>query len=227
MQAIAAENNLSETSFLVPEGEGFALRWFTPTQEVELCGHATLAAAHVLFRGDCAQQEELCFQTRSGALWVRRSGEGYSMDFPALPVEPCEIPDALREGLGAEPLFCAQGMDYLVLLESELQLAGLRPDFRRMLDLELRGLIVTAPGEELDFVSRFFAPKYGIDEDPVTGSAHCALTPFWAKRLGKTELEALQISKRRGRLRCRLQGERVFLSGSAVSVIEGAFYIPD
>ena len=221
MQAIAAENNLSETAFFVPEGEGYGLRWFTPLKEIDLCGHATLATAHVLFEHLGFAGAEIVFSTRSGALRVTRAGDRLAMDFPAKAVEPCAAPAALIEGLGRMPLEVYGGRDYLAVFADAAEVRALRPDPRRLAELDRHGVIVTAPGGaedgDVDFVSRFFVPKFGVDEDPVTGSAHCSLTPFWAARLGKATLEARQVSRRGGRLQCTLSGERVILRGRAVT----------
>ena len=217
MQAIAAENNLSETAFCVPEGEGYGLRWFTPLKEIDLCGHATLATAHVLFTHLGFPGTELAFATRSGTLRVAREGDRLAMDFPAKTVEACAAPVALLEGLGQTPVEVYGGRDYLAVFADEAEVRALTPDPRRLAELDRHGVIVTAPGRDVDFVSRFFAPKFGVDEDPVTGSSHCSLTPFWAERLGKTTLEARQVSCRGGRLQCELIGERVILRGQAVT----------
>lgn len=230
MQAIAAENNLSETAFFVPTENGFHLRWFTPAAEVKLCGHATLATAHVIFDHLGYSGDTIAFQTLSGELRVKKQGELLSMDFPATPPSSCITPDILVQALGREPVEVLAEDDYLVLLESEAEVLSISPDMSLLGRLDLRGVIVTAPGSRdgsgADFVSRFFAPKYGIDEDPVTGSAHCILTPFWADRLGKNMLRARQVSTRGGDIVCELNGERVFLSGSAITFMEGAIWLP-
>lgn len=224
MQAIAAENNLAETAFYV-EGDGaMELRWFTPVAEVDLCGHATLAAAHVVFQRH-GTSGPISFQSKSGPLHVSKEGDWLTLDFPAQPAVVCEAPAALAAGLGVEPVACFCADDYLVVLETQEELESLSPDFRTLSELDLRGVIVTAPGDDCDFVSRFFAPKYGIDEDPVTGSAHCTLTLYWAERLGKDILQAKQLSKRGGELRCTLAGERVLISGKTVSYMEGGIEI--
>jgi len=223
MQQIAAENNLSETAFFVirPDGD-YDLRWFTPAAEVDLCGHATLATAHVLFRHLGNSKEQIGFHTRSGLLTVRRDGEGYLMDFPADRIELVQAPVILVEALGAEPLEVWKGReDYLAVLPTEADVAALRPDFRKLMALGGRGVLATAPGDNHDFVSRCFFPAYGIDEDPVTGSAHTTLTPYWANRLGKPELRARQISARGGEVGCRLLGNRVELTGQAVTYMIG------
>jgi len=224
LQAIAQENNLSETAYLVPLGPGhYRLRWFTPLREVDLCGHATLATAHVLFHHLGEAGTRLSFQTRSGALVVEREGDWLVLDFPAQPPQACELPAGLLEALGGEPLevwYAAE--DYLVVYDSEQAIRQLRPDFTRLGLVESRGVAVTAAGNDgVDFVSRFFAPRVGINEDPVTGSAHCKLSPYWGERLGKETLLARQLSVRGGELHCRLAGERVLLAGRAVSYLQG------
>lgn len=221
LQAIAQENNLSETAFFVPEGDGFRIRWFTPVTEVDLCGHATLAAAFVIFNTQPGRSGEVVFESHSGLLRVRRDGEWLVLDFPAEAVQPCATPAALLDGLGVAPLMVLAGTDYLVLLADEVAVRALRPDMRHLERLDRRGVIVTAPGREADFVSRFFAPRCGIDEDPVTGSAHCVLTPFWAGRLGRQRLRAQQLSRRGGELWCELRGERVAIAGQAVQYLVG------
>jgi len=221
MQAIAEENNLSETAFFVPTADGFALRWFTPTTEVDLCGHATLAAAHVIFSHLAYSKPAICFTTRSGRLIVRRHGDLLQMDFPAQPPQPSPLPEFLKEALGAEPSELLAGDDYLAVFDSEEQVHAIEPDLALLSRLDRRGVIVTAPGKEVDFVSRFFAPKFGIPEDPVTGSAHCLLTPYWSKRLGKNEFRARQISRRGGDIACQLVDDRVLLSGRAVTFLTG------
>ena len=226
LQAIARENNLSETAFLVDDGEVYGLRWMTPECEVDLCGHATLAAAHALFSHEGVNRDVLRFHTRSGELRVARRADGWlELDFPAQPAAPCATPAMLVSALGLTPREVRAGMDFLVVLESERQVRALMPDMAHLASLPLRGVIVTAPGEDVDFVSRFFAPGVGIPEDPVTGSAHCALTPYWAERLGKSALKARQISRRTGELRCELQGDRVLIAGQAVTFLVGELLI--
>jgi PhzF family phenazine biosynthesis protein len=228
LQNIATENNLSETAFFVPEGNAFRLRWFTPTQEVDLCGHATLATAHVLFRELSHPAPSLTFLSRSGELHVTREGERLTLDFPAWRVSAVAKDADLTRALGREPtaLF-SSGRDYLALFESEQEVAALSPDMERLRWLPREGVMCTAPGESVDFVSRYFAPQVGIPEDPVTGSAHCSLAPLWAERLGKSSLSARQISPRGGELSCRLEGERVLISGHAVRYLEGTLTLPD
>jgi predicted PhzF superfamily epimerase YddE/YHI9 len=223
MQNIAAENNLAETAFFVEIGDhSYELRWFTPKVEVDLCGHATLASAHILFTELGATAEALHFHTKSGELIVRKSGAGYEMDFPADDMPAERGPLELYEALGApesSPTFKTD--DYMVVLDSEAQVAALSPDFKLLNEVDARGVIVTAPGDSVDLISRFFAPQVGIDEDPVTGSAHTKLAPYWARRLGKNELTATQISERVGQLRLTLQGNRVLISGEARTYLRG------
>ncbi|MYA34998.1 MAG: PhzF family phenazine biosynthesis protein [Gemmatimonadales bacterium] len=229
LQKIAAENNLSETAFFVydgaSEGDGFGLRWFTPVSEVDLCGHATLASAWVIFERLAPGRESVRFETRSGELIVERGEEDLLvMDFPARPAVSREAPRALVEGLGAEPAEAlASDRDYLVILEAEDDVRKLKPDFARLRGLDRLGIIVSAPGVSADFVSRFFAPSVGVPEDPVTGSAHCTLAPYWAERLGRggAPLEARQISARGGTLICRHLGDRVTIAGRAALYLAG------
>ncbi len=226
MQEIAQENNLSETAFFVPEGEGFGLRWFTPLSEVELCGHATLASAFVLFETLGFGGNMIIFETKSGKLTVTREADGMlSMDFPAEFASVCETPKELAGAIGVTPIETLIGVDYMALLGSEREVLGLKPDFAKLKELGGRGLIVTAKGDTNDFVSRFFAPKLGIDEDPVTGSAHCALAPYWSQKIGKTTLHAKQLSKRSGEIECELTGDRVSLKGYAVKYMSGEIEI--
>jgi PhzF family phenazine biosynthesis protein len=216
MQAIAAENNLAETAFFVRGQNGYDLRWFTPTVEVDLCGHATLAAAYVIATHLERSATEIAFQTRSGTLCVTRTGDLYTLDFPARPTDRRQPPAELTAGLGCDTNEVYWSVeDYLVVLRSETQVRGVAPDFATLAKMKCRGIIVTAQGDSADFVSRFFAPGAGINEDPVTGSAHCTLTPFWAARLGRKQLRALQVSKRGGELFCVDEGERVKIAGYA------------
>ncbi len=232
LQAIALENNLSETAYIVPAQDGeadFELRWFTPAVEVELCGHATLATAHVLFE-QAANRHELRFSTRSGLLGVTRHGEVYTLDFPARSTERYDDLDWLRRGLGIEPVEAhASTRDVLAVFASVADVRAVTPDFRILAEAPARGIIATAPGTDgVDFVSRFFAPAFGVDEDPVTGSAHCVSTPFWSARLDKRELEARQLSARGGALRCTYlpELERVHIAGRAVSYLSGEITVP-
>ncbi|SLN73264.1 PhzF family phenazine biosynthesis protein [Oceanibacterium hippocampi] len=228
LQAIAAENNLSETAYFAPEGAGFRLRWFTPACEIDLCGHATLASAFILFTELGHAAQEIRFETQSGRLVVSRDGDWLRMDFPAWPGRAIEAPEGLAAALGIAPREVRDcGRDLMAVYDNATAVRALRPDFRALLAATKQAVIATAPGEpEFDFVSRFFAPGDGIDEDPVTGSAHCALTPYWAERLGKTELVAFQASGRGGQLRCGLAGDRVQLRGRAVLYLTGAITLP-
>jgi PhzF family phenazine biosynthesis protein len=225
MRDVAREMNLSETAFLHREGEEFRLRWFTPAVEVDLCGHATLASAHVLWEERHLNPTEPArFLTRSGPLSAEKKGDWIELNFPTKPVEPVEPPEGLIEALRVPAQWVGHNrMDYLVEVASEEVLRGLAPDLTSLAKVEARGIIVTSRSDDprYDFVSRFFAPASGIAEDPVTGSAHCALGPFWAARLGKTELTAFQASKRGGFLKLRLAGPRVILAGQAVTVLRG------
>jgi PhzF family phenazine biosynthesis protein len=222
LQSIALENNLSETAFFVPEVDGYRLRWFTPAVEVELCGHATLASAHVLFQHLGFRGKRIRYFTRSGELGVEKQGGLLVLDFPSRPPKPEALPKGLPEALGKGPAEFHAWNDYwLALFGSEEQVATLAPDFGALKKLPVHGLIATAVGEDCDFASRFFAPAYGIDEDPVTGSAHTVLVPFWARRLGKTKFHAFQISARGGELWCELKDDRVAIGGKAVTVITG------
>lgn len=225
MQAVAREMNLAETAFLLRRDNGYGLRWFTPTAEVDLCGHATLASAHALWeQGLLAPAEPARFHTRSGLLTCRREGAWITMDFPSTPAHAVTPPADLAALLGATPLSVGRSpFDLLVELPDAAAVRTLRPDLTRVAQVDARGIIVTAPGDEpaYDFVSRFFAPQVGVPEDPVTGSAHCCLGPFWGERLGKTELVGYQASARGGVVRVALVGERVMLSGQAVTVLRG------
>jgi PhzF family phenazine biosynthesis protein len=225
MQSVAAEMNLSETAFLLPSGPYFELRWFTPTTEVDLCGHATLASAHVLWsEGRVSEQQTIEFHSKSGLLTATRRGDRIELDFPLEPAQEVEIDSNLEAALGAAAEWMGRNrMDCLVEVESEGELLQLEPDFVALEQLDVRGVIVTALADtdEYDFVSRFFAPAAGVDEDPVTGSAHCCLADFWQKRLGKSEMVAFQVSKRGGRVYVRVRGDRVVLGGNAVTVAAG------
>lgn len=222
MQSLAMEMNLSETAFVLPEGDGYRLRWFTPAAEVDLCGHATLATAHTLWAtGRLRPDEQARFYTRSGLLTARRAGEWIELNFPATPPAETEAPAGLLAALGlSEALFIGRSkFDYLVEVADEAVVRGLSPDFGALNRVEARGVMVTARGSGgYDFISRFFAPRVGVNEDPVTGSAHCCLTPYWSSKLGRTELKAFQASRRGGELRLRLEGERVVIAGQAVTV---------
>jgi PhzF family phenazine biosynthesis protein len=229
MQAVAREMNLSETAFLSRQTDGYDLRWFTPAAEVDLCGHATLASAHILWEaGYLKQAEQARFHTRSGLLTAVRQEDWIQMDFPAKIEEPADPPPDLLAALGAEVCYVGRNaFDYLVEVESEAVVRSLKPDFGRLEKLPVRGVIVTSRSStpEFDFVSRFFAPAVGVNEDPVTGSAHCCLGPYWAPKLGKSEMTAYQASPRGGVLRVCVQGERVLLSGQAVTVLKAEVVI--
>ncbi len=226
MQQIAAENNLAETAFFVPSGEGFDIRWFTPEQEVDLCGHATLASAHVLYAHLGYEKDLIHFHSRhSGDLRVLRDSGRLVLDFPASPLRKVSVPEALARGLGKEPLELFRARDYLAVLGSEQEILDLRPDMAVLQTLDVLGIIVTAPGERSDFVSRFFAPAAGIPEDPVTGSAHTMLIPYWAHRLGKNEMLAFQRSARGGELFCSMLGDRVHIGGYARTYMTGQIQV--
>ncbi len=223
MQAIAAENNLSETAFYVPAGENFDIRWFTPKAEVDLCGHATIATAHILFEQKKYDRKTIIFGSKSGILKVEKLNNLYTMDFPCDKIHPATFPVEMIQALGVTPLETFRGKDdYMIVIGSEIEILNIRPDFRMLSLLEKsRGVIVTAPGKEVDFVSRCFYPQFGIDEDPATGSAHTTLTPYWAQKLNKTELTALQLSPRKGLIQCKYLNDRVLLSGRAVTFLKG------
>jgi len=221
LAAIAAENNLAETAFVIPRADVSPLRWFTPAVEVDLCGHATLAAADVVFRYRFPSLNRLTFSTRSGELAVTREGALLKMDFPARPGKPVAVTDVLAAALGARPREAYMARDLLAIFDSESEVRSLRPDFARVAVLDAFAVIVSAPGDTVDFVSRFFAPGAGIPEDPVTGSSHCTLTPYWAARLGKNKLTAKQLSARGGDLLCELRGDRVVIAGHVVEYLRG------
>lgn len=229
MAAIAAENNLAETAYVIPRADVSPLRWFTPTMEVDLCGHATLASADVLFRYRFPELHRLTFSTQqSGNLVVERRGELLSMDFPARPPTPVAVTEAMVQAFGITPLEALRSRDLLLVVGSEAEVRGVRPDMARVAALDdTFAVIVSAPGEKVDFVSRFFAPRAGIDEDPVTGSAHCTLIPYWAARLGTSTLTAKQVSARGGDLACELRGDRVIIAGHAVEYLSGAIVVGD
>jgi len=228
LQSIATENNLAETAFVVPRGERYELRWFSPAVEIDLCGHATLASAHVLFRHMGAKSETLRFYSpRSGELGVARDGERLVLDFPARSATPCDVTPQLAEALGRMPLSLYEARDYMAVFESEADIRALKPNFALLMALPNHGVVVTAPGTDSDFVSRFFAPSVGLDEDSVTGSTHCYLIPFWAERLAKKTLFARQLSKRGGELFCELRGDRVRIGGDAVTYLTGEIEVPN
>ncbi len=226
MQSIAAENNLSETAFFVKDGGDYRIRWFTPACEAKLCGHATLASAHVLLKELEVDTGELGFQSLSGRLTVKQEGERLALDFPVWPLKPSDELDAVTQAIGLTPSkVCYGGDDLMAILDSEKQVRNISPDMNLIANLDARGLIVTAPGDSVDFVSRFFAPAAGIPEDPVTGSAHCVLTPYWAAELEKTSLTAKQVSARGGDLKCELRGERVKIAGHTRLYSQGQIYL--
>ena len=226
LQNIAAENNLSETAFFVSEPGGHRLRWFTPTCEVDLCGHATLATAYVLMHVLGSDESEVRFQSRSGELSVTREGDLYSLDFPSRPPQRVKPPSGLITGLGGvEPDEVWRARDYMAVYATEQHVRALTPDMGKLAACDMFAVIVTAPGRSVDFVSRFFAPGHGVPEDPVTGSAHCTLIPYWAQRLEKSSLHACQISKRGGELWCEDQGARVKISGHAVLFCSGKIHL--
>lgn len=230
MQRVAAEMNLSETAFVVPRGGGWDLRWFTPTVEVKLCGHATLAAAHALWSLELSPSDrDLCFETRSsGKLICRREAGWIAMDFPARPAQASAAPEGLLDALGCSSRWIGRSADdYLVEVESAENVRALEPQHALLATLPVRGIIVTAPadGDGFDFVSRFFAPGSGVPEDPVTGSAHCTLAPYWAGRLGRSELRGWQASRRGGEVRTRLRGDRVELRGAAITIWQGILQV--
>ena len=224
MQAVAQEMNLSETAFLLPENGGYRLRWFTPAAEVDLCGHATLASAHILWETSRLKSgEPACFYTRSGFLGANQHGDFIELDFPATLEETCPPIAELNEILGVKPVYMGKNLfDYLVEVNNAEIVRHIRPDFARLKEIEVRGVIVTSRSDmaEYDFISRFFAPRVGVNEDPVTGSSHCCLGPYWGHKLGKRMMNAYQASARGGVLSVRLEGDRVYLGGQAVTVFK-------
>ena len=226
MQAIATENNLPMTAFFVPNPDGYDIRWFTPEVEVPLCGHATLGSAFIIFHDLAPAAKSVRFETKSGPLIVTRDGDLLSMDFPSRPPAACELSSELAAMLGSQPETILKARDYMAVYASEEDVKKVAPNLDQLKQMtDTFGLIVTAPGKQVDFVSRFFAPAQGIPEDPVTGSAHCTLIPYWAKRLGKKKLHAQQVSARGGELWCEDRGERVSISGKAVRFLEGSIYL--
>lgn len=229
MQKIAAENNLAETAFFVKTPEGYHLRWFTPELEIDLCGHATLATAHILFTELVHNEPAIHFTTeKAGTLIVTRSGDRYTLDFPSRPPYPAELPEGLIGALGLGDKLPKQVLlsrDYFLVYEDEQDILDIVPDHSALAKVDAIGIIVTAPGKTVDFVSRFFAPAAGVAEDPVTGSAHCNLIPYWADLLGKNELHAYQLSARKGELWCEHKGDRALMSGNAVTYLKGEIYI--
>jgi len=221
MQQIAQENNLSETAFFVKEKEGYHLRWFTPTAEVDMCGHATLASAYVLFECMEYDKDAIVFTTKSGELKVWKEKNRYVMDFPIQNIEPCDISKQIEKAFGMKPLATYASMDYIIVFENEDEVVNAKPNLALLKELDLRGVCITAKSKEYDFVTRFFAPKYGVDEDPVTGSAFTQLVSYWADALGKNVFDAKQVSARGGEVHCVVKGDRVEMSGRAVKYLEG------
>jgi PhzF family phenazine biosynthesis protein len=224
MQAIAAENNLAETAFVIERRNYFDLRWFAPAIEIDLCGHATLASAHVIFNHLGRKDESVSFQSKSGELRVDKIDRRLVLDFPSQPANECEPPKKLAEALRAQPTAVLKGRDYFAVFNREETVAAIAPDFEVLAQLDVQGVCVTAPGNDCDFVSRYFAPRAGIPEDPVTGSTHCALIPYWSSRLGKRQLRARQLSKRGGELFCEDRDDRVGIGGQAVTYLEGKIH---
>jgi PhzF family phenazine biosynthesis protein len=221
MQSIAAENNLSETAFFVPVGNGFHIRWFTPKSEVDLCGHATLASAYVLFNLLGYKRDMIEFNSKSGILGVTRDNELLTMDFPAQPPVSCDIPEEIIKAFHVEPIECLKSEDLIVVFERETDVESANPDFSQLMKLDLRGVAITAKSNYWDFVARFFAPKYGIPEDPVTGSAYTQLVPYWASKIGSKRFRVKQVSSRGGELTCQIADDRVYISGKAIKYLEG------
>jgi PhzF family phenazine biosynthesis protein len=225
MQQIAQENNLSETAFFVKEDEVYSLRWFTPTSEVDMCGHATLASAYVLFECMGYEDELISFSTKSGILKVWKEESRYVMDFPIQAIEPCDILKQIEEAFGIKPIATFASMDYIVVFEHEEDVLSVKPNLALLKTLDLRGVCICSKSKEYDFVTRFFAPKYGIDEDPVTGSSFTQLVSYWADELGKNVLSAKQVSARGGEVHCVVKEDRVEMSGGAVQYLEGKIFI--
>lgn len=226
MQRIALENNLAETAFFVKNGDVYEIRWFTPLAEIDLCGHATVGSAYVIF--ECLKREEKLVKFhshKSGELSVEKKDDLYVLDFPSRPPAKCDAPQGLIEAIGKEPKEILKSRDYFLVYENEQEILDIAPNFAELVKIPTHAVIVTAKGDSADFVSRFFAPEVGIFEDPVTGSAHCNLIPFWAERLGKTELYARQLSSRGGELFCELKGDRVKIGGNAVLYLKGEIYV--
>ncbi len=225
MQQIAEENNLAETAFFVKENKTYHLRWFTPTSEVDMCGHATLASAYVLFECMDYEEKEIVFSTKSGTLKVWREESRYVMDFPIQAIEPCDISKQIEEAFGVKPIATFASMDYIVVFENEEDIYSAKPNLTLLKELDLRGVCICAKSKKYDFVTRFFAPKYGIDEDSVTGSAFTQLVSYWADELGKDILFAKQVSARGGEVHCMVKSDRVLLSGGAVKYLEGTIIV--
>ena len=225
MQNIALENNLSETAFFVKNGEGYDLRWFTPTFEIDLCGHATLASSFVIFNILGSRDRVLKFQTKSGLLTVEKDGDRFILDFPSRPAQAAEIPEGLIEAIGKKPNEVLKSRDYVLVYDNEDDIREISPDFSALSKIPTHAVIVTAPGTDSDFVSRFFGPAIGIPEDPVTGASHCNLIPYWSEKLGKETLFARQLSARGGELFCELAGDRVRIGGNATLYLQGEILV--
>jgi PhzF family phenazine biosynthesis protein len=225
MQNIASENNLSETAFYIPSESGFHIRWFTPTSEVDLCGHATLACAHVIFHVLDYKKTEIKFESKSGPLFVKKNEHGLQLNFPNQKPVPCDTPAAITRAFSEAPIQCLKSEDYILVFEHEESVETLQPDFSELSKLDLRGVVITARSEEFDFISRCFAPKYGINEDPVTGSTFTELAPYWAEVLNKNTLHAKQVSERSGEVFCELQKDRVLISGKSILYMVASIYI--
>lgn len=225
MQNIASENNLSETAFFVPQGDGFHIKWFTPASEVDLCGHATLATAYVLFNILGYENSRIEFDSRSGTLAVTKDNDWLVMDFPAQPPVVCDTPEEILKAFNKVPVECLTAEDYIVVFENEGDVESAAPDFEQLKKLGLRGVAITAKSDRYDFVARFFAPNYGIPEDPVTGSAYTQLTPYWASKLGPKKFSVKQVSPRGGELLCEIADDRVCISGKAIQYMEGKIKI--
>ena len=225
MQSIAAENNLSETAFFTPKGKGFHIRWFTPVSEIDLCGHATLAAAHLLFNILGYNKDKIEFDSKSGILTVTKNDGWLTMDFPAQPPVPCDIQEEIVQAFNITPIECLESEDFIVVFEREIDIELADPDFELLKKLDLRGVIITAKSSSYDFVARFFAPKYGIPEDPVTGSAYTQLAPYWTSKIGLKKFRVKQMSSRGGELTCEVVDDRVYISGKAIKYLEGRIKI--
>ena len=221
MQSIAAENNLSETAFFVPKANGYHIRWFTPVSEVELCGHATLATAYVLFNILGYKNDKIEFDSKSGLLTVTRDNDWLVMDFPAQPPTLCDIPQEIVKAFNIEPIECLKAEDFIAVFEREIDIEMAKPDFEQLKKINSRGVIITAKSTRYDFVARFFAPKYGIPEDPVTGSAYTQLAPYWASKVGLKKFSVKQLSSRGGELTCEIVDDRVLIAGKAIKYLEG------
>ncbi|MFH0997177.1 MAG: PhzF family phenazine biosynthesis protein [Pseudomonadota bacterium] len=225
MQSIAEENNLSETAFFVPKDNGFQIRWFTPASEVDLCGHATLAAAYVLFNILGYKKDKIEFDSKSGNLAVTTDNDLIVLDFPAQPPVSCDIPKEIVQAFNVAPIECLKSEDYIVVFEREIDVELANPDFEQLKNLDLRGVIITAKSTRYDYIARFFAPKYGIPEDPVTGSAYTQLAPYWATKIGLKRFSVKQVSHRGGELTCEIFDDRVLISGKAIKYLEGKINI--